>query len=197
MKTERRIPIVGCWVKKYGQEEPGIVREQITIQGKSICRVDWLKSRKSENIQAQHLRSGFLINMEVQDVPSSYTGRSLGEGVVLENRRIGGKDQVLVEFYQRGERFWLPFENLKQIQGIKQRFAFRQTGELGNAERFRLHNLAYPIEMWHENTGSLTHLNIDPLPHQIHLVHYILASGNFNWMIADDVGLGKTIEVGC
>ncbi|HBO5056982.1 TPA: DEAD/DEAH box helicase, partial [Pseudomonas aeruginosa] len=33
-------------------------------------------------------------------------------------------------------------------------------------------------------------------PHQIHLVHHIIASGNYNWLIADDVGLGKTIETG-
>ena len=39
-------------------------------------------------------------------------------------------------------------------------------------------------------------MEIDPLPHQIHLVHHILRSGNLNWLIADDVGLGKTIEVG-
>ena len=47
-----------------------------------------------------------------------------------------------------------------------------------------------------KNMGALSHLDIDPLPHQIHLVHHILASGNLNWLIADDVGLGKTIEVG-
>jgi superfamily II DNA or RNA helicase len=50
--------------------------------------------------------------------------------------------------------------------------------------------------MWNENTGSLSNLEIDPLPHQIHLVHHILASGHLNWLIADDVGLGKTIETG-
>ncbi|WP_228778181.1 helicase-related protein [Pseudomonas aeruginosa] len=37
---------------------------------------------------------------------------------------------------------------------------------------------------------------MEPLPHQIHLVHHIIASGNYNWLIADDVGLGKTIETG-
>ncbi|HCL3093280.1 TPA: DEAD/DEAH box helicase, partial [Pseudomonas aeruginosa 1BAE] len=41
-----------------------------------------------------------------------------------------------------------------------------------------------------------SHLEIEPLPHQIHLVHHIIASGNYNWLIADDVGLGKTIETG-
>jgi len=69
-------------------------------------------------------------------------------------------------------------------------------GNPDDAERFRLRNLAHALELWNENTGSLSHLDIDPLPHQIHLVHRILASGSLNWLIADDVGLGKTIEVG-
>ncbi|WP_046815919.1 DEAD/DEAH box helicase [Pseudomonas putida] len=60
----------------------------------------------------------------------------------------------------------------------------------------RLRMLAHAIKVWNENTGALSHLEIEPLPHQIHLVHHILASGNFNWLIADDVGLGKTIETG-
>ena len=30
----------------------------------------------------------------------------------------------------------------------------------------------------------------------MHLVHHILASGHLNWLVADDVGLGKTIETG-
>ncbi|HHG5329236.1 TPA: helicase-related protein [Pseudomonas aeruginosa] len=55
---------------------------------------------------------------------------------------------------------------------------------------------AHAIKVWNENTGALSHLEIEPLPHQIHLVHHIIASGNYNWLIADDVGLGKTIETG-
>ncbi|HGK8852459.1 TPA: helicase-related protein [Pseudomonas aeruginosa] len=60
----------------------------------------------------------------------------------------------------------------------------------------RLRMLAHAIKVWNENTGALSHLEIEPLPHQIHLVHRIIASGNYNWLIADDVGLGKTIETG-
>ena len=45
-------------------------------------------------------------------------------------------------------------------------------------------------------TGSLDRLDVDPLPHQIDLVHRIMTSDHANWLIADDVGLGKTIEVG-
>ena len=135
--------------------------------------------------------------MDVQDVPLSRTREPLGEGVVLDNRRIGERDQVLVEFPESGNRLWLPFENLRRIKGPRQRFELCETIEEGSAaERFRLRCLAHALEMWHENTGSLSQMDIDPLPHQIHLVHHILRSGNLNWLIGDDVGLGKTIEVG-
>lgn len=190
------IPIVGCWVKKAEFDELGIVRGHVIINNNVQCQVEWLKTRKMEEVEGNFLRCGFPLNIEVQDVPSSRTRKSLGEGVVIETRRLGHRDQVLVEFPEQGRRIWLPFENLKQIKGIRQRFELGQTGESGNSERFRLRSLAHAIEMWHENTGSLSRLDIDPLPHQIHLVHHILASGNYNWMIADDVGLGKTIEVG-
>ena len=134
--------------------------------------------------------------MDVQDVPRSRTRHSLGAGKVLTAREVGREYQVLVDFPEAGKQVWLPFQNLKRIAGPENRFVTGKFGKLGDAERFRLRNLAHAIEMWNENTGSLSHLDIDPLPHQIHLVHHILASGNLNWLIADDVGLGKTIEVG-
>ena len=196
MKHDKLIPTVGCWVKKDKDGEPGIVRSHQVANDVVECKVDWLQSKKTENVPVLKLCVGFPLGIEVQDVPLSRVRKSLGEGVVIERRRLGYRGQVLVEFPEQGKRFWLPFENLKQIRGVSQRFELGKIGQEGNAERFRLRCLAHAIEMWHENTGSLSHLNIDPLPHQIHLVHHILASGNFNWMIADDVGLGKTIEVG-
>jgi len=189
-------PIVGCWVKKKGNNEVGRVVDSDLKNDPIICRVQWLQNRQEESVPQQQLICGFPLGVEVQDAPPSRTRRSLGEGVILETRRIGGREQVLVDFLERGERHWLPFENLRAIKGVWQRFELSQTGGAGNAERFRLRSLAHAIEMWHENTGALSRLDIDPLPHQIHLVHHILASGNLNWMIADDVGLGKTIEVG-
>ena len=49
---------------------------------------------------------------------------------------------------------------------------------------------------WDQSTGALGRLDIDPLPHQIHVAHQGSQLGDVNWLIADDVGLGKTIEVG-
>ena len=56
--------------------------------------------------------------------------------------------------------------------------------------------MARALKSWNEATGALDRLDVDPLPHQISLVHRILTSGQLNWLIADDVGLGKTVEVG-
>lgn len=65
-----------------------------------------------------------------------------------------------------------------------------------NHEHFRLRALSHALEQWNLSTGALETLDIDPLPHQLYLVNRVLSSGNLNWLIADDVGLGKTIEVG-
>lgn len=161
-----------------------------------MLHVQWMKPKSRAWVALSDIRCGFQIGMEVQDVPYSRVRRPLGEGQVIETRDLGGRDQVLVDFPASGQRIWMPYENLRQIMGVRHRFLVPKTGQVGDAERFRLRCLAHALELWNENTGSLSQLDIDPLPHQIHLVHHILASGNLNWMIADDVGLGKTIEVG-
>jgi len=194
--ANRLLPQPGTWVTSNGVSEPGIVEKvQRNHDGYEVL-VHWLKSKKREFVCPDKLKNGFVPGMEVQEVPAARNRITLGEGVVVSIRTIGSQDQVLVEFPSSGHLCWLPFQNLKQIKGIAQRFERGHTGEDGNAERFRLRCLAHALEMWNENTGSLSRLDIDPLPHQIHLVHHILASGNLNWLIADDVGLGKTIEVG-
>jgi len=197
MANSALTPVKGCIVRcsdlgGFGE----VISHRIAGTDRVEAKVRWLKGSGPEWVDAEHLKSGFQLGMEVQDVPRSRVRISLGEGTVLENRSLGGRDQVLVEFAETGQRIWIPFQNLRFIRGVRHRFEAGQFGEPGNAERFRLRTLAYALEMWNENTGSLSKLDIDPLPHQIHLVHHILKSGNLNWLIADDVGLGKTIEVG-
>ena len=192
-------PVKNAWVKQAvsnGNERLGRVQSSFTCGGDVQVSVKWQETGQVSRVSLSELRCGFRINMEVQDVPSSRTRKSLGEGIILSVRTLGGRDQVLVDFPRLGRQHWLPYECLRQIKGVKHRFVLGDKGPSDSAERFRLKSLAYALEIWNENTGSLSHLEIDPLPHQIHLVHHILASGNLNWMIADDVGLGKTIETG-
>ena len=198
-RSSELLPVRHCWVKQGrpdGTERFGRVKSAIDRGDRVDVTVVWHGANETSTVPLSELRCGFRPMMEVQDIPSSRTRKTMGEGVVLKTRTLGGRDQVLVDFPQAGRQLWLPYENLKQIKGSKHRFILGDTGPSDSAERFRLKSLAHALEMWNENTGSLSNLEIDPLPHQIHLVHHILASGNLNWLIADDVGLGKTIETG-
>jgi ERCC4-related helicase len=197
--NKRLIPVQNAWVKytlSTGEERFGRVEATIPREDGIQVKVKWHNGDKSTLLPLSDLRSGFKPNMDVQDVPNSRTRKPFGEGVILKTRTLGGRDQVLVDFLQLGRQIWLPYENIRQIKGVRHRFTLCDKGPQDSAERFRLKSLAYALELWNENTGSLSNLDIDPLPHQIHLVHHILASGNLNWLIADDVGLGKTIETG-
>ena len=121
---------------------------------------------------------------------------SLGHGRVLATRRIAGATQHLVEFWHEAGSRWLPWQRLRPIRSVDHSLAVGYVQGPDAAESLRLRNLAYALEGWTAATGGLGRLDIDPLPHQLHVVHTILSSGTLNWMIADDVGLGKTIEVG-
>ncbi len=194
--VDRRIPIPGAWVKRSSEPRYGKVLGARDGANGPELRVDWFPDRHKDWTPLASLENGFQIGMDVQDAPYSRVRRSLGEGHVIETRTLGGRGQVLVEFPTLGSRLWMPYENLKQVLGARHRFLIPRPQPAGSAERFRLRTLAHALELWNENTGSFANLDIDPLPHQVHLVHHILASGNLNWLIADDVGLGKTIEVG-
>lgn len=197
--TDQPIPVPGCWVKDGATNEVerlGIVRLAIPGEAEPRVKVEWFNRERTQTVvPVTGLRCGFKSGMEVMDV-GGVSRQSLGFGDVLRIREIGGREQALVDFHDTGFRAWLPYQNLRQVKGVRHRFFTGEQGDAMAAERFRLRTLAYAIETWNENTGALSHLDIDPLPHQIHLVHHIIASGNLNWLIADDVGLGKTIETG-
>lgn len=193
-------PAIGAWViRKSGPEReahPGEVRRVIRTGEKTSITVRWLRSRQDEVLPLGSVECGLRAGFDVWHVPQSRFQTSLGLGRVMALRTIGGRQQILTDFSAKGLRAWIPWETLRFAKGPAFRFRHGDKGGERAAERFRLRNLAYALTLWNENTGSLSRFDIDPLPHQIHLVHHILSSGNLNWLIADDVGLGKTIEAG-
>lgn len=197
------VPCIGAWVSDRQAEEPkSTVGEVVSVRGAKeapIVDILWRRHPQKSGQTSERLSdlgSGFKIGMQVEHIADLMGRPSLGMGVVAALRTLGGHDQVLVDFWESGSRLWLPFQQLRMARGVEQRFVQGLFGGEGDAEALRLRSLAYALEIWNENTGALSRFDIDPLPHQIHLVHRILSSGHLNWMIADDVGLGKTIEVG-
>lgn len=191
-------PVVGATVARsedQRRDRLGIV-DKLGDRGSGRVGVVWQDSDQRSWEDLSDLTSGFKTNMQVLHVPVSSVHESFGVGVIRGHRRISGQGQNLVEFPKPDHRAWLPWQRLTRIRGVKERIFTGRIDRGENAELQRLRVLASAIELWNENTGSLSTFDMDPLPHQIQLVHHILASGDYNWLIADDVGLGKTVEVG-
>jgi len=193
-----RPPVRGCWVAD--QLEPdriGKVIDSRVVDGSIQVSVRWAGAKAPIWMNVSEITSGLVVGSEVEDVPYSRIRKSHGIGVIKTPARlIGRRIQHLVDFEEKGVRVWMPFESLRWVRSVGHALEKAIEPNPGSAERFRLRNLSYALQGWHENTGALSKLTIDPLPHQIHLVHHILKSGDLNWLIADDVGLGKTVEVG-
>lgn len=197
MQEDKLTPIRGCWVQARSAGKPvlGIVRgEKSAADGKRLI-IDWHGGRQTLE-DAEDLSNGFHNGWTVEDQPLSATRRSFGRSQVLATRSLAGRDQVLVQTEEEGRSHWVAYERLRRVKSVKQRYERAETGTDDHAERFRLRVLAHALESWNRLTGALDRLEIDPLPHQIQLVHRIITSGSANWLIADDVGLGKTIEAG-
>jgi len=193
---EAPTPVEGCWVQTRGAAPRlGIVQRCRRPNGRWEAEVHWGDGQPTW-IAVDHLACGFQPGWEIQDVPVSQTRTSLGRGRVEAVRTLASREQVLVQIADSGRSVWLPYENLRRIPGVALCYQRAQVDHPDHAERCRLRMLAHALESWNEVTGALSRLDVDPLPHQIHLVHRILSSNHINWLIADDVGLGKTIEVG-
>jgi len=118
----------------------------------------------------------------------------LGVGEVLRVMDIAGIYQADVIFdLPDGRRLeTLPTDLLESTGDLWGRLA---AGDFNDPESYRLKQMAYAL--FHSNTGGeLSASRVNLLPHQILLVHDLVAREDRRLLIADEVGLGKTIETG-
>lgn len=194
-ETVRITPGEGCFVahREVGRYDGqlGVVVESDSNAQRVM--VKWGGTGEIEWHNLDELCCGFRNGHVIQDRPRSNTRSSLGTGTVITHRSIAGRDMVLVQLHRNGESRWIPFERLVRVKDAAWKY---ENAVSDDPELFRLKALAYALDSWNQITGALDRLDVDPLPHQIDLVHRIMTSDHANWLIADDVGLGKTIEVG-
>jgi superfamily II DNA or RNA helicase len=117
-----------------------------------------------------------------------------GAGEVLRVAQNLGVYQAKVLFKTpEGERLeTVPVEWLEKASDLWQRLA---SGDFDSAMSYRLKQMA--LDMVYANSGGeLTASRVNLLPHQILLVHDLIATAPRRVLIADEVGLGKTIETG-
>ncbi len=123
---------------------------------------------------------------------------SLGVGVVKLVDRVAGSLSIFVQ--------WAADTNLTsyteaQLSPVPDLPGLLEQVGPGLATPFQLRLLGRWFEARHEKTGEITNQPFDMLPHQVVVTHRVIASppapdGGRHWLIADDVGLGKTIEAG-
>jgi SNF2 family DNA or RNA helicase len=118
----------------------------------------------------------------------------LGTGEVLRVRETSGKREADVAFDDRDGRrlLTLPVDRLETVPDL---WARLESGPYDAPVDFLLKQLALQIPL-HNSGGELSNSRTDLLPHQILLTHDVVAMERRRLLIADDVGLGKTIETG-
>ncbi|MBU1206360.1 MAG: DEAD/DEAH box helicase family protein [Proteobacteria bacterium] len=118
----------------------------------------------------------------------------LGTGEVLRIAEFAGVYQADVAFDSpEGRKLeTIPLELLESTADLWQRLA---AGNLDDPEFYRLKQIAFEF-IYSNNGGELSSSRVNLLPHQILLVHDLVAMRDRRLLIADEVGLGKTIETG-
>jgi len=129
------------------------------------------------------------VEAEIQFQPGERINHhEYGQGVVLDAVRDG----YLRAFFGVGERR-VPTSSVRREVTRTERI-LRAVG--GGAERTRRAWLSYEAHALPvmESASALTSAKIDLLPHQVVLTHRIATASPRRYLIADEVGLGKTIE---
>lgn len=116
------------------------------------------------------------------------THSEFGQGVVLDAIRDG----YLRAFFGVGERR-VPVGSIRRQLSRTERILRAVESGADRAHKAWLSYEAHALPMM-ESASALTSAKIDLLPHQVVLTHRIATASPRRYLIADEVGLGKTIE---
>jgi SNF2 family DNA or RNA helicase len=116
------------------------------------------------------------------------THAQYGQGVVVEAARDG----YARVFFSAGEHR-VPIGSIRRELSRTERILGSVAGGAERARRAWLAYEAHALPIM-ESASALTSAKIDLLPHQVVLTHRIATASPRRYLIADEVGLGKTIE---
>ena len=126
------------------------------------------------------------------------TDASLGVGIVKFVEEIAGVRSAFVAWGGATGVEKCTEAQLRVVEDLPGRLA---SAGPGATVPFQLRVLGRWFQARHEQTGEITNQPFDMLPHQVVVTNRVLTSppaedDGRHWLIADDVGLGKTIEAG-
>lgn len=110
-----------------------------------------------------------------------------GQGVI-----ISLAESYARVFFPSGEQ-QIPVSSLAPVLGHNETVVTNANGDNGRARYAWLSWQAHALPLL-DSASSLTSAKIDLLPHQVVLTHRVAMASPRRFMVADEVGLGKTIE---
>lgn len=111
-----------------------------------------------------------------------------GEGIIVQ----GAKDGFVRVFFAGTERD-VPVSSVRTQRTRTERIISGTQPSRENLDAIRLCVAAHSLPLM-ESAAALTAAKIDLLPHQVVLTHQIATAAPRRFLVADEVGLGKTIE---
>ncbi|MCC6750675.1 MAG: DEAD/DEAH box helicase [Deltaproteobacteria bacterium] len=116
-----------------------------------------------------------------------------GLAKVVRVSTIAGITQAVVEVLSSGAFLTVDAADLDPVDDA---LGCLRRGRFDSAWKYDLRTMATLLQVVSSRSAALTAARVDMLPHQVLTADRILSAPHANHLLADDVGMGKTVEVG-
>jgi len=131
--------------------------------------------------------------MELGHKVASELYKEYGTGIIVSKNKIFDREFCEILFKSIGEIIKIPIDDLKLIDKPVDLF---RANTFSPPDKFKLNFLAHSIEVMSTSDKAISpaSFKINPLPHQLLALNFVIDQFRTRCLLADEVGLGKTIE---